>query len=185
VFTVQEKKYILDLAHRSIEHRLATGGVLKISEQDLPVRLKERLACFATLTLDNELRGCIGHIEAVQSLYLDVIQNAVAAAFEDPRFSPLTVDEFKKIKIEVSILSNPIPLDFVSSVDLLDKLRPNIDGVIIQKGRSGATYLPQVWDDLPDKKEFLSSLCLKAGLEPDEWTKPGMSVWTYQVEAIK
>lgn len=185
MFTAQDKEFILNLVRRSIEKNLESGLELTVDYSTVPERLKENISCFVTLTIEDQLRGCVGHIQATQSLYLDVIENAIAAAFKDNRFAPLIADEFSKIKIEVSVLTKPMPLKFSSPDDLLKKLQPNIDGVIIKKGRKSATYLPQVWEELPDKKEFLSSLCLKAGLNADEWTRTGLSALTYRVEVIK
>ncbi len=187
MYSAEERQYILALARRSIGHYLASGRPLRAEEISEPLlsALKEKRACFVTLTIGGQLRGCIGHIEAIQPLYLDVMENAAAAAFDDPRFAPLTAEEFKKVAIEVSVLSEPLPLVFNSPEELLAELRPGFDGVIIRSGSRGATYLPQVWDDLPDKKQFLSSLCLKAGLGPDDWKKPGLRVWTYAAEKIE
>lgn len=200
MFTPQEKKFILDLARRAVEHYFKNGKLLELGgDEVVSEKLKEQRACFVTLTIGGELRGCIGHIEAVQPLYLDIIENAAAAAFGDPRFPPLTEKEWKNTEVEVSVLSKPEPLSFSSPEDLLKKLRPGADGVILRRqpgdrGNSpnpllerggGATYLPQVWEDLPDKEKFLSSLCEKAGLEAGDWRRPGVEVLIYKVEAIK
>ncbi|MFH1291891.1 MAG: AmmeMemoRadiSam system protein A [bacterium] len=182
MFNIKVKQYISQLARRSIGHYLATGTKLLIDESDLPDQeLKQKRSCFVTLELDGKLRGCMGHIRPIQELYLDIIDNAVKAGFEDPRFSPLTKDEFDNVDIEISILTEPQKLDFIDSQDLIDKLRAGIDGVIISKGNYGATYLPQVWEDLSSKKEFLSSLCLKAGLGADDWKNSKLEVKVYQI----
>lgn len=186
MFNQAEKKFILQLARQAIEHYFTNHQILTIRPAQLPSQqLKELGACFVTLELNHNLRGCVGHLEPIQALYLDVIDNAVAAAFQDARFSPLTEREFKNITIEVSVLTIPEPLEFVDWQELTNQLRPNLDGVVIRRGIYSATYLPQVWEDLPIKEEFLSSLCLKAGLTTNDWQKPGMKVWTYQVEIIK
>jgi len=180
------KQFILQLAHRSIEYYFQTNKILEISEEEIPSEeLKQERSCFITLQLNGQLRGCIGHIEPTQELYKDIIENAVSAAFHDPRFSPLTQNEYKQINIEISILTKPEKLEFTDSQDLLNKLRPNIDGVIIRYNSYSSTYLPQVWEDLSDKEEFLASLCLKAGLSTDSWKEKGVEVYTYQVEIIK
>jgi AmmeMemoRadiSam system protein A len=185
MFSIIEQQYILSLAHRSIEHFFDSEKILEINEKELPTdELKEKRACFVTLTIDGNLRGCIGHIEPIQPLYLDIIENAVSASFEDQRFNPLSKNEFENVKLEVSILSIPSKLYFSDSQDLLNKLRPEIDGVIIRRGDYGATYLPQVWEDLKNKEEFLSSLCQKAGLPADDWQKSGMEIKVYQAEVI-
>lgn len=200
MFSESEKKYILTLAHQAIEHYLATGTKLVLganANASVPLRapingvLIEPRACFVTLKKNIvELRGCIGHVEAFQSLYLDVIDNATAAAFEDARFFPVTKDELPEIEIEVSVLTVPQLLVRANSSlplhgdGVIDVIRVGVDGVIVKKGDKSATYLPQVWDEMLEKHNFLSSLCLKAGLEPDDWQKPGIEIYTYQVESI-
>lgn len=180
----QERQYLLVLARQSIRHYLDTGKNLKVANGELPSeKLKEKRACFVTLTMGGQLRGCIGHILPIQELYLDVIENAVSAAFEDPRFNPLSKAEFDKIKIEISVLTAPAPLKFSTPEELIKKLRPKIDGVILKRGRQQATFLPQVWEELSSPKEFLGHLCLKAGLEAECW-RGDLAVETYQAEAF-
>jgi hypothetical protein len=177
--------FLLKLSYSTLEHFFSTGKKLEVPESELlNGELKEKRGTFVTLQKHGELRGCIGHIEPIQTIYQDIVENTLSAAFEDPRFEPLTQDELKDIDIEISVLTNPEKLNYSSVDELLAKLRPNIDGVIIKKGRRGATYLPQVWEDLSDKNEFLSSLCLKAGLEEGEWRKGKLEVKTYQAEHI-
>ncbi|MGE5838860.1 MAG: AmmeMemoRadiSam system protein A, partial [Deltaproteobacteria bacterium] len=131
------------------------------------------------------LRGCIGHIIPQESLIEGVKVNAMNAAFRDPRFRPLSKPEFDKIKVEVSILTTPKPLAYTDADDLLAKLKPGTDGLIIRQGYHQATFLPQVWDQLPDKKDFLSHLCQKAGLAGDAWLFDKLEVHTYQVQAFE
>ena len=137
---------------------------------------------FVTLTIKGELRGCIGSLEGREPIVDGVRHNAVNAAFHDPRFRPLGRQELDKVTIEVSILSEPQPLAYTDGEDLLGRLRPGTDGVIIRKGYASATFLPQVWEQLPDKEEFLTHLCLKAGLAPDAWRRGDLEVLTYQVQ---
>ncbi len=144
--------------------------------------LKARRGTFVTLKIRGQLRGCIGNIAATGSIVDSVRQNAVNAAFHDPRFAPLTAAEFDEVDIEVSILTEPRPLVFSDARDLLSRLRPEKDGVIIRRGSAGATFLPQVWEQLPKPEEFLSHLCLKAGMPADAWKRPGLEVLTYQVQ---
>lgn len=185
MYHIKEKQFLLALARRAIEHYLDTGKVLKAVAEKLPSeKVKDELACFVTLMIGGQLRGCIGHILPVQELYLDVIENAVSAAFEDLRFYPLSKEELDKIKIEVSVLTVPAPLAFSTPEELIKKLRPKIDGVIIKRGRQQATFLPQVWEELPNPKEFLGHLCLKAGLEEECW-QGDLAVETYQAEAFE
>jgi len=131
--------------------------------------LSEKGASFVTLRIGGELRGCIGSLVAYQPLRDDVRQNARAAAFEDPRFYPLSVNEFEHIHIEVSVLSAPEPMSFSTREEALAMLRPGVDGVILSAARRRATFLPQVWDELPDPEEFISHLLRKAGLSPTFW----------------
>jgi AmmeMemoRadiSam system protein A len=145
-------------------------------------RYDDHLGTFVTLKIDGQLRGCIGSLTPVESLREGVRRNAVNAAFRDPRFAPLSAGELERVEIEVSILTDPQPLVFKDSDDLLTKLRANVDGVIIRKGTAGATFLPQVWEQLPRSEDFLSRLCMKAGLGEDAWKKPGLDVLTYQVQ---
>lgn len=137
---------------------------------------------FVTLKKKGALRGCIGNLVGRHTIWESVWQNAANAAFGDPRFPEVTQDELDDIEIEVSILSTLQRLDFTDSGDLLGKLRPHIDGVTISKGMASATFLPQVWEQLPKKKAFLEHLCLKAGLQADAWKRPGLDVSTYQAQ---
>jgi AmmeMemoRadiSam system protein A len=115
----------------------------------------------------------------------DVRANAVSAAFHDPRFPPLQAKELDTIRVEVSVLSTPEPLSYDGSDDLIAKLRPGVDGVVIESGWNRATFLPQVWDKLPDPHQFLGHLCRKAFLSTDAYRKPGLDVYVYQVEKFK
>ncbi|MEJ2731280.1 MAG: AmmeMemoRadiSam system protein A [Deltaproteobacteria bacterium] len=137
---------------------------------------------FVTLTIDGNLRGCIGNLTSNESMVSGVRRNAVNAAFHDPRFSPLSPSELDRVSIEVSILSEPCPMDYADADDLLKKLRPHIDGVIIRKGIASATFLPQVWEQLPRAQDFLTHLCRKAGLAADAWQHSKLEVSTYQVQ---
>jgi len=137
------------------------------------------------LTKRGQLRGCIGHIFPQEELYRAVMDNARNAALRDPRFTPVQPDELDKIEIEVSVLTVPEPLAFSSPDDLLNKLRPHRDGVVLQIGGRGATYLPQVWEQIPDKVHFMDSLAEKAGLAPDAWRGRDTKVLIYHVEAFK
>lgn len=141
-------------------------------------------AVFVTLTQNGELRGCIGSLEAHRSLADDLAENARAAAFRDPRFAPLGEDELARTRVEVSILSAPEPLRFTSEADALAQLRPGVDGVILEYGGHRATFLPQVWEQLPDKRVFMAHLKQKAGLLADFWAD-GVRLYRYTVEKFK
>jgi AmmeMemoRadiSam system protein A len=138
-----------------------------------------------TLTKDGNLRGCIGSLEARRPLIIDVRDNAVSAAFSDPRFPPVAPHELEDLHIEVSVLSPARRLPYDGPDDLIAKLRPGVDGVVIERGWHRATFLPQVWEKLPDPREFLAHLCLKAGLAVDAYRRPGLDVYTYQVEKFE
>lgn len=132
--------------------------------------LREPGATFITLLQGTQLRGCIGTLEAWRPLADDLAANAVAAAFRDPRFKPLAREEFTVTEVEVSLLSPMEPLHFEDEADALAKLRPNSDGVVFQYGHHRSTFLPQVWEQLPDRSEFMAHLKHKAGLPPDFWS---------------
>ncbi len=144
--------------------------------------LNMKRGVFVTLHKHGQLRGCIGFLDAREPVVEAVRLNALNAAFHDPRFSPLKPSELGEIDIEVSVLTEPEVLEYANAQDLLKKLRPGIDGVIIRQGFASATFLPQVWDQLPDKDEFLCQLCLKAGLPAHAWRNAGIEVLTYQVQ---
>ena len=144
--------------------------------------LQTRSGTFVTLKIKNRLRGCIGSLDSSASIIEGVRRNALHAAFHDPRFSPLSTAEFDGTDIEISVLTPPLPLAYTDASDLLSKLRVDVDGVIIRKGAASATFLPQVWEQLPLPEDFLSHLCMKAGLQADAWRQGGLDVQTYQVQ---
>jgi AmmeMemoRadiSam system protein A len=180
-----EGKYLLGVARKTIKNRLSKAEEAQIDKKDLPEKFQERLGTFVTVTIDGNLRGCIGHIIPRETLIEGIRENALNAAFRDPRFPPLTQEEFDKIELEISILTPPQELPYTDAEDLLNKLRPGIDGVIIKKGFYEATFLPQVWEQLPDKREFLTHLCLKAGLSAYSWNTEKLQVSIYQVQAFE
>ncbi|MBU4208786.1 MAG: AmmeMemoRadiSam system protein B [Proteobacteria bacterium] len=143
---------------------------------------QEHFGTFVTLKINGQLRGCIGNITASESLKEGVKRNTISAAFHDPRFSPLRDEELEHVDIEVSILTQPETLKYRNGDDLIAKLRVNVDGVIIRKGFASATFLPQVWKQLPQPKEFLGHLCMKASMSADAWQKDKLEVMTYQVQ---
>lgn len=143
---------------------------------------KQTGGVFVTLTISGQLRGCIGNLTSNEPLESGVRRNAINAAFHDPRFAPLSASELEQIEIEISILSEPRPLKYRDGDDLLNKLRPNIDGVIIRQQAASATFLPQVWEQLPRPQDFLAHLCMKAGLAADSWRNSQLEVSSYQVQ---
>ncbi len=184
-FTEEDGQYLLSVARKTIEQRLLAEETQEPSEDDISAKFHERRGTFVTLTSGGNLRGCIGHIIPQESLIEGIRVNAINAAFRDPRFPPLTKEEWKSVKIEVSILTDPEPLSYSDAEDLLKKLRPHVDGVIIKRGYHQATFLPQVWEQLPHKYRFLNHLCLKAGLAADAWKKGDLEISTYQVQAFE
>jgi AmmeMemoRadiSam system protein A len=181
--TEEEGRTLISLARKTIEGSLFNRKAEEDGSSDCPA-FREKRGTFVTLTMAGSLRGCIGHIIPQETLLEGVRVNAINAAFRDPRFRPLTAKEWDRVKIEVSILTDPAPLAYSDGADLLRKLRPGVDGVILKKGIYQATFLPQVWEQLPDPKEFLMHLCLKAGLDGSEWKKGKPEISIYQVQAF-
>jgi AmmeMemoRadiSam system protein A len=179
--TEEEKETLLRVARTAIEEQLQNPPDQPPELDQLPARLQANGASFVTLTLNEQLHGCIGSLQARRPLAHDVHQNALAAAFRDPRFRPLQKQEVDLIVIEVSVLSAPEPLAYADAEDLVQKLRPHVDGVVLKKGLHRATFLPQVWEKLPRPEEFLAHLCYKAGLPPNAWQQPDIEINTYQV----
>lgn len=181
--TDDEKNYLLKLARDALNHFFKTKNVLQVSPGDVASkRLVEDRACFVTLHLNGELKGCIGSLEASRPLFQDCIHNALSAAFEDPRFMPLQPDEFSNVKISISVLTKPVPFEVTDPNDLLEKLVPKKHGLIIQRGVARATFLPVVWEQLPGKEQFLNHLSMKAGLAPDGWKDPEAKFFVYEAE---
>jgi len=143
---------------------------------------QEKRATFVTLKIKKQLRGCIGCLTPSETILEGIQRNAINAALNDPRFPALTGPELEQAEIEISILTNPQKLDYADGNDLLNKLRRDIDGVIIGQGMARATFLPQVWEQLPRTEDFLAHLCIKAGLSPDEWQRGELEVSIYQVQ---
>jgi len=180
--SAREREILLRVAREAIA--AAVGGnpppVLDIEKQ--PPSLQADGASFVTLTRDGRLRGCIGTMEPYQPLLADVQEHAAAAAVSDFRFSKVTKDELEHIQIEISRLTPLKELPYDSTEDLTRALRAGVDGVLINAGGRRATFLPQVWEQLPQPEEFLSHLCQKMGAPADLWKTQKMDVYTYQVE---
>jgi hypothetical protein len=184
-FSEPERKQLLEVVRTTLKEVVASGRLPEARTNGYPASFFEPKGCFVTLTKRGELRGCIGHIVPIEPLHRAVMDNARNAAIHDSRFTPVRSDELAEIEVEVSVLTEPKPLVFTSPDDLLAKLRPHVDGVILAMEGRRATFLPQVWDQIPDKAEFLSHLARKAGCEALAWRKTGTTVSTYQVEAFK
>lgn len=168
---------LLQIARAAISNAL---NVPRTADESAP-GLSEPGACFVTLTQHGQLRGCIGSLVAHRSLLNDLKSNAVSAALYDPRFVPLTAEELKHTKIEISLLTSPEPMQFKDEADVLAQLRPGIDGVVFEFGRYRSTFLPQVWQQLPAPREFMSHLKQKAGLPEDFWAA-GVRLSRYTVK---
>ncbi|MFO7640110.1 MAG: AmmeMemoRadiSam system protein A [Candidatus Competibacteraceae bacterium] len=177
----QDRATLLDLARSSIQYGLRHHCVLEVNPDAYPATLRPPRATFVTLEIGGQLRGCIGALAAYQPLVQDVAAHAYAAAFEDPRFPALREDEFPKLDLHISVLSPPEPLRFSSEEELLAQLRPGVDGLIIHFQTYRATFLPAVWEHLPDPHVFLSQLKLKAGLPLDFWS-PELRAERYTAE---
>ena len=180
--TEKERSYLLVTARQAIEDGVRGKTLEKIKLEELPQRLREPGASFVTLTKNGELRGCVGALEAYQPLVEDVREHAIAAALQDYRFSPVSPEEVPELIIEISRLTPPVELDYKMPEELLARLRPGIDGVIMREGMKRATFLPQVWQKLPDQTQFLGHLCQKMGVDDNYWRKHKLKIFTYQVE---
>jgi uncharacterized protein len=177
-----ERLFLLTLARQTIENHIKGLRQPKLDLASLSPQLRELGASFVTLTIDGYLRGCVGALEPYQSLAEDVREHAIAAAFEDYRFPPLQPSELENLEIEISHLTRPESLQYDDAQDLLNKLRPDIDGVVIKDGMRRATFLPQVWEKIPEPEEFLEQLCMKMGAPADLWRRKKLEVLTYQVD---
>jgi len=167
--SIDDQKICLQTAKDSIKFGLENNKALSVNSDEYSTDLQQQLACFVTLHLNGELRGCIGALEAYQPLIDDVSEHAFAAAFRDPRFPALQKKEFELIEIEISVLSQPEQMQFKNQQDLLNQIRPDIDGLILEHGYNRGTFLPSVWEQLPDKNDFLNHLKMKAGLPVGWW----------------
>ena len=177
---------LLKLARQSILQEFKKENQLEsLKEKISSWVLKENRGTFVTLHKSDELRGCIGNIEPVKDIFTGIEDNAKHAAFSDTRFSPLSFEELDDTDIEISILTRPEAIDYNDYHDLIAKLKPFIDGVIIQKGYKSATFLPQVWEQLKSPEVFLTHLCTKAGLLPDAWQTGDLEVLVYQVQLFE
>ena len=182
-FNAAEQNTLLDVAFQAIAHGVQHGipGSLQPAQYSAPLRATR--ATFVTLKIGDNLRGCIGTLQAVRPVVEDVNENAFAAAFRDPRFPPLAEPELAELSISISVLSAAEPMTFASEPDLVAQLRPGIDGLILEEGYRRGTFLPAVWESLPEPRAFLRQLKLKAGLHPDHWSER-LRVYRYHTEVI-
>ncbi|MEM5815298.1 MAG: AmmeMemoRadiSam system protein A [Candidatus Aenigmatarchaeota archaeon] len=183
----ETKKFVIKLAKKVIENYVKSGKIVS-KPVKYPKELDEKRGVFVTIykkvNNQNYLRGCIGLPYPTKPLIEGIIEVAVSVT-QDPRFPPLSPNELKDIFLEVSILTKPEKIEGKDYKEILEKIKPFKDGIIIKKGIRSALFLPQVWDELPKKETFLSQLCVKAGLSPSEWTKEGMEFYKFQAEIIE
>jgi AmmeMemoRadiSam system protein A len=179
--TEADRRELLRIARASIEQGLLGEGPLRPDLTPLSARLRADGASFVTLERNGELRGCIGSLEARQALARDVGEHAYDAAFRDPRFPPLSPSELADLHLSISVLSAPQPIEFKDEADLIDTIRPGVDGLILADDGYRGTFLPSVWESLPDPREFLRHLKRKAGLPEDYWS-PTLKLWRYTTE---
>ena len=174
-------RLLLALARTTLKHHLVGGDAPQPPDDP---DLLSLAATFVTLKIAGNLRGCIGNLQPVGTLWEGIRDNAINAAFHDHRFSAITMEELEKVHLDISILSPPQRLAYIDPEALLAQLRPGIDGVIIRDGSHSATFLPQVWQQLPDSQQFLGHLCLKAGLSERAWRDKKLEIQVYQVQCF-
>ncbi len=180
----EHQNLLLQIARDAIFQTLeptASGSRSFLQGLENAPEIREERATFVTLTIGGNLRGCIGMLEACRPLAEDVAENARAAAFGDPRFEPLSREEFDQLEIHISVLSPPEELEFRSEADLLEQIRPGVDGLILQEGGRRGTFLPSVWEELPGSELFLMHLKMKAGLPNTYWSDT-LRVFRYTAE---
>jgi hypothetical protein len=166
-----DRSTLLATAGRSIQRGVKEQQPLRPEIEEHSSILQAPGASFVTLHLDERLRGCIGSLEARRALVVDVAEHAWAAAFEDPRFAPVSAEEASGLKIHISVLSEPVPVDCANEGELIARLRPGLDGLILEEGAHRATFLPSVWAELQDPHTFLRQLKSKASLPPHHWSE--------------
>lgn len=177
-----DRKRLLELAREAMTDAVTGKRKKDIDISSISDPLRQIGASFVTLTIEGDLRGCIGTLEAYQPLYRDVQDHAIQSALEDYRFPPVTAEEIPLISIEISRLTSPVPLPYKKPEELPGLLKPHVDGVILKDGFHRATFLPQVWQQLPEPPIFLSHLCQKMGAAPDLWKRKVLEVSIYHVE---
>lgn len=182
-YTAGERVVLQRVAVESIETGLRTGTPLAVGAREYPESLHHQRSSFVTLNRSDALRGCIGSLDPRTSLIEDVACNAFAAAFRDPRFPPLQTAELDTLTIEISVLGPKEPVKFESESDLLEILRPGVDGLVLQDGQFRGTFLPSVWKSLPQPEDFLRHLKMKAGLPAGYWSDT-LTVWRYTTESF-
>jgi AmmeMemoRadiSam system protein A len=182
-FDASERKLMLQWAHQAVARAVDSGELPDISQ--VSGKLSQKRACFVTLTKTGTLRGCIGNLQAQAPLYQAVLENARGAALRDPRFSPVLPEEVVDLRIEISVLTQPQPLEFASADELLEKISPFEHGVLLHIKGQMATFLPKVWEQIPEKTRFLDQLAQKAGYPPGAWRDKAVAISLYHVETFE
>jgi AmmeMemoRadiSam system protein A len=182
--TEPDRGELLALARKTLEHVVRHRILPEVHPADLRDALRRVAACFVSLTHHDSLRGCIGHLIARDPLYRSVIENTRSAAVTDPRFPPLQAAELGGVRIEISVLTSLQPLSYSSPAELPGLLRPHQDGVVLHLGDQLTTFLPQVWDQIPDPEEFLDRLARKAGGDPNAWRQAQARISIYEAQVF-
>jgi len=180
----QYSKQLLDIVKKAIKFGLENNSRLPIDPEAFDPVLREKRATFVTLHINGVLRGCIGSLTAICPLIVDLVDNAYCVAFRDTRFPPLEKSEFEHLQYHISILSETTPILFTSEKDLINQLRPNVDGLVLKEGMNSGTFLPSVWEQLPDREMFLKHLKRKAGLSQDYWSDT-VTIDRYEVDGFE
>jgi uncharacterized protein len=178
-----QRRQLLSIARASINSALPDGVLAPCPREQLPADLMERRSSFVTLRIDHELRGCCGTLDAPRPLAQDVWRNAWASAFNDPRFTGLTVAEWPRVDLHLSVLGLPQPFLVANEEELLQQLQPGVDGLIFELGAARATFLPSVWEQIGDPLRFVQQLKLKAGLPADFWSRE-LRIFRYGTESF-
>ncbi|MEN8174617.1 MAG: AmmeMemoRadiSam system protein A [Pseudomonadota bacterium] len=184
ILTSDHRLVLIETARRAIEYGLDHGSRPAFDHSLYPQALLSPAATFVTLEKVGQLRGCIGKLEAERPLAEDVAENAYSAAFHDPRFAPVSYDEWRAVEIHISVLSAPVALDFNSEPELIAQLRPGLDGLILKDGRHRATFLPSVWTSLPEPRNFVAQLKIKAGFGAAYWSD-SLEAFRYETESFR
>lgn len=185
MISIENGQYLVGIAKEAVSNYLETGEVIDIPD-DCPEELKEKLGVFVTLTENNQLRGCIGYPEPVESAIQATINVAISAATKDPRFNPVTLEEYPKLIFEVTVLTKPELIAVETPEQYLEEIKIGKDGLIIEKGFSRGLLLPQVApENNMDVKEFLAHTCMKAGISADSWLDDSCDVYKFQGQIFK
>ena len=182
MYTAIQRQQMLATAHDAIRHGLEMGTRIVLNHQHFGRELMQQRTCFVTLKIDDLLRGCIGSLTPSEPLIDNIAYNAYSAAFHDPRFDPLAPYELPLLETEISVLSDSQTIEFSSEQELLEQLRPHADGVILREHDLCGTFLPTVWQQLPQPEDFLRHLKSKVGLDEDYWSTT-LTVERYTVES--